>query len=192
MPYLKLKSIALSAFTLSELLVALAILGLIATFTIPKVLHNIEQNQVKSILKANISAVHAVLFAAWQARTYTTSSTLMETGLNYAHRCPSTNVVGPCADAWWRTDNLLTNQLRLIMPDGAIIWPRLHSSEGRVLIKASKKLEVGNPAQTGLVMQFNWNYTDYQVNTDWPIQKPGTIDVYNLEGNPQLYDSLFR
>src|SRR5688572_4288913 len=39
------------AFTLSELLIALAILGVIATFTIPKVLQAQQNNQFKAIGK---------------------------------------------------------------------------------------------------------------------------------------------
>ena len=44
MPYLKPYRHSKSlAFTVSELLIALGILGLIATFTVPKVLHSIDE-----------------------------------------------------------------------------------------------------------------------------------------------------
>lgn len=45
-------------FTLAELLIALAILGVIATFTIPKILQA-QQNQEKhAIYKETIAALH--------------------------------------------------------------------------------------------------------------------------------------
>lgn len=44
-----------SAFTLAELLIALAILGVIATFTIPKVLNSQQNTSYKAIAKENIA-----------------------------------------------------------------------------------------------------------------------------------------
>lgn len=50
------------AFTLSELLIALAILGLIATFTIPKVLQNVESNQKKAVFKETFAALSEIVY----------------------------------------------------------------------------------------------------------------------------------
>jgi prepilin-type N-terminal cleavage/methylation domain-containing protein len=47
---------AKTAFTLAELLIALAILGVIATFSIPKVLQSQQNNQKQAIFKEIISA----------------------------------------------------------------------------------------------------------------------------------------
>ena len=45
------------AFTLSELLIALAILGLIATFTIPKIITNLNNNNRNAIYKETFAAL---------------------------------------------------------------------------------------------------------------------------------------
>lgn len=48
-----------SGFTLAELLIALAILGVIATFTIPKVLNSQQNGKFKAIAKEDMSVVSA-------------------------------------------------------------------------------------------------------------------------------------
>ena len=52
-------------FTLSELLIALAILGLIATFTIPKVLQTTESNQRKAVFKETIGSITEIAYDMW-------------------------------------------------------------------------------------------------------------------------------
>ena len=52
----------LLGFTLSELLIALAILGLIATFTIPKVLTSLGNNSKNSIFKETFSIISQVSY----------------------------------------------------------------------------------------------------------------------------------
>ena len=53
------------AFTLSELLIALAILGLIAAFTIPKVLHSTNDTVRSSIFKEILAVVERVGYEAY-------------------------------------------------------------------------------------------------------------------------------
>lgn len=49
-------------FTLSELLISLAILGVIATFTIPKVLQSQQDQHKKAVFKETIAAVNDALY----------------------------------------------------------------------------------------------------------------------------------
>jgi prepilin-type N-terminal cleavage/methylation domain-containing protein len=49
-----------AAFTLSELLVAVAILGLIATFTVPKVLQGVENNRRVALFRETYSIVSSL------------------------------------------------------------------------------------------------------------------------------------
>ncbi|HEY9745108.1 MAG TPA: type II secretion system protein [Oculatellaceae cyanobacterium] len=49
-----------AAFTLAELLIALSILGVIATFTVPKVLVSQQENKRKTVLLETISAINEV------------------------------------------------------------------------------------------------------------------------------------
>ncbi|MCE3236435.1 MAG: hypothetical protein K0Q50_2626 [Vampirovibrio sp.] len=54
-----------AGFTLAELLVSLAILGVIATFTIPKVLYTSQNAQKQAVLKETISSLQAVFTNNW-------------------------------------------------------------------------------------------------------------------------------
>lgn len=64
-----------SGFTLSELLIALALLGLIAAFTIPKVLQSVDDRARKARFKEAIAAIHLAcydkfLLGEWEANRY--------------------------------------------------------------------------------------------------------------------------
>ncbi len=61
-PHASRKKVSRSlAFTISELLIALGIIGLIATFTVPKVLNGIDQTQKESVFKQTLGMLHTVL-----------------------------------------------------------------------------------------------------------------------------------
>lgn len=55
------------AFTLSELLMALALLGLVATFTMPKVLQTTTEQQHKAKFKETIALIEQIGFEAYQS-----------------------------------------------------------------------------------------------------------------------------
>ena len=48
-------------FTLAELLISLAILGVIATFAIPKVLTGMQDERTRSVFKEDVAAVYAIV-----------------------------------------------------------------------------------------------------------------------------------
>ena len=73
-------------FTLAELLIALLILGVIATFTIPKVLSSQQDSKYKSMAKEVISMVSGAYTAYQQNNTVTTATTS-------AHLTPYMNYV---------------------------------------------------------------------------------------------------
>lgn len=62
-------------FTLSELLISLAILGLIAVFAIPKVVQALTEQQLKAAGKEAISTLYSVLFEGWRTGELTQNST---------------------------------------------------------------------------------------------------------------------
>jgi prepilin-type N-terminal cleavage/methylation domain-containing protein len=108
-------------FTLSELLIALSILGLIATFTVPKVMTHMTWSANKTKLKSHIAAIHEALNAAELEGSYTTAEDVLKAKLNYTHFCPRNNVAGACAKAYCSQATPYTNYPRIIMHDGSII-----------------------------------------------------------------------
>jgi prepilin-type N-terminal cleavage/methylation domain-containing protein len=60
----------LTGFTLAELLIALAIIGVITTFTIPKVLQSQADQQKKTVLRETISALSEILTSATRQGDY--------------------------------------------------------------------------------------------------------------------------
>lgn len=63
-----------SGFTLAELLIALSILGVIAVFTVPKVLQSQQDSKRLSILKESIATVSEILYEGWTEKKINASS----------------------------------------------------------------------------------------------------------------------
>ena len=63
-----------AGFTLAELLIALAILGVIATFTIPKILYSSQNSQYNAIAKESAAAVSGA-YQLYQQNNQVTGST---------------------------------------------------------------------------------------------------------------------
>ena len=78
-----------AGFTLAELLIALVILGVIATFTIPKVLQNDADNKKDAIFKETISALYAVVRSANYSQPSGSGYDYYSNNLNHVVGCPS-------------------------------------------------------------------------------------------------------
>lgn len=78
----------LTAFTLSELLISLAILGVIATFTIPKVLQSQQDGKYKAITKEAVATISEAyqLYKLNNTVTGSTGISNMTSYLNYVQR----------------------------------------------------------------------------------------------------------
>lgn len=91
-------------FTLAELLIALVILGLIATFTIPKVLNSQANSQNIAVTKEIVSAISGAYQAYQQSNTPQASTGMSDLTpyLNYVKRDSTSTVDGdnvvPTAD----------------------------------------------------------------------------------------------
>lgn len=81
---------SLEGFTLAELLVALAILGVIATFTVPKILATSQNQQKKAVFRETISAISEAI------STGTMSNRLDRNSNFYAHIANKLNAVKFC------------------------------------------------------------------------------------------------
>ncbi len=115
-------------FTLAELLSALAILGVIATFTIPKVLNATQNNQFKAVGKEIAAAVSGA-YSAYQLNNSVTNLTGVSDltpYLNYV-RISSTSADtfdGPVPNAVVNNCNQNPDGMCLFLANGALLYYR--------------------------------------------------------------------
>jgi prepilin-type N-terminal cleavage/methylation domain-containing protein len=94
-------------FTLAELLIALAILGVIATFTIPKVLQSQQDSRFKAFAKETAATISAA-YQAYKLKTAPTASTKsidLVAYMNYVKFDTSTTIDGQQGEWGWACDN---------------------------------------------------------------------------------------
>ncbi len=112
-------------FTLAELLIALMILGEIATFTIPKILSSQQNAQRKAIFKESISAISEALntgFMSGELDPPTNTSTYFLSKINAVKVCDTNSTTQGC----WITASQGTpaaegTEPGLILHNGAVI-----------------------------------------------------------------------
>lgn len=90
------------AFTLAELLIALAILGVIATFTIPKILQTQQDNRFKALGKEAAATISGA-FQAYQQQNQ------LNSGLKPGDLTPYMNYVSLDSVTVGRMDDIQTN-----------------------------------------------------------------------------------
>jgi prepilin-type N-terminal cleavage/methylation domain-containing protein len=89
-------------FTLSELMIAVALMALIATFTLPKVFVKTTEEQKKAVGTEVITSLHNALYQGWQEDMLNQSSTYQQVGdylagkLNITRDCPVGRPAGEC------------------------------------------------------------------------------------------------
>lgn len=89
----------IKGFTLAELLIALAIIGAIATFTIPKILQANKYNQKKLVLRETIATIDHIFYEIGQATRVDASTNLnvyLQTRLNAVRYCPNNSIGEGC------------------------------------------------------------------------------------------------
>jgi prepilin-type N-terminal cleavage/methylation domain-containing protein len=87
----------LAAFTLAELLVVMAVLGVISTFTIPKIMHTIEVARSRPVLKDNVALISQILYEALQNNVnITVLGNYFISRLNGAKMCTSDALTQGC------------------------------------------------------------------------------------------------
>lgn len=90
-----------TGFTLAELLISLAILGVIATFTIPKILSAQSDSQKATTFKETIAALNVTLHNCLISGgcTDTVYGTYMFNNMNYVKGCDTNSIAQGCWDA---------------------------------------------------------------------------------------------
>lgn len=170
---------AFLGFTLAELLIALAILGVIATFTIPKVLHSQENDKKKAVIRETIGALNDITYQAVMKRDGlddNTFYTYFENRLNYTIACPNAVATEGCWTQAFNTPNTTDYQ-----------GFKLHNGAS---LSSFTVCCVYGTGQEGNVVSIDWNgeeapntYGDdqFEVMVSWgtrPISgvyRPGTV-----------------
>jgi hypothetical protein len=102
-------------------------MGLIVTFTVPKVIHEMGEAQKKAVGKETITALHDALYAGWQDGTLNSSTTYQQLGdylaskLNVTRDCPVGRPAGDCVTNYPYGSVFSTNKRILVLPNGAWI-----------------------------------------------------------------------
>ncbi len=112
-----------SGFTLAELLISLAILGVIATFTIPKILTTQQNGQRIAVFKETYATLSQVVYEGYQKGDVSTSTyaTHILSNVNALRVCTSNSFTEGC---WTQTDSSPFNergQRGFILPNGATV-----------------------------------------------------------------------
>jgi prepilin-type N-terminal cleavage/methylation domain-containing protein len=92
-----------AAFTLGELLIAMAVLGVISALTVPQVYVAVQASKVKASAKEAINTIKQVAMAAAQNDDYTAGNSSMgsyiASKINFAKSCNTSPVTNGCWDA---------------------------------------------------------------------------------------------
>jgi hypothetical protein len=104
-------------------------MGLLVTFTVPKVIHEVGEQQKKAVGKETITALHDALYSGWQEGKLNSSTTLTQLGdylatkLNITRDCPVGRPANDCVTSY--PPYSFSNAERvLILPNGA--WINIH------------------------------------------------------------------
>ena len=89
-----------SGFTLAEVLITLAIIGVIATITIPALIGNVDSQKNKAAMKVAYSNIaQAIKLLQLDGFIFTDNSHFMDalsSKMNYSKKCTSSNSLGNC------------------------------------------------------------------------------------------------
>jgi prepilin-type N-terminal cleavage/methylation domain-containing protein len=85
-------------FTLAEVLIALALLGIIAAFSIPQVLQNVQSAQQNAILKETVSILSGIVDTGRRDGTLAPATfyNYFKTALNLVKSCPNNSQTEGC------------------------------------------------------------------------------------------------
>ena len=111
-------------FTLAELLVSLAILGMIATFTVPKILYAQQSAKNAAVFKETVATINAVLYQgyAYDGMTQANVGTYIRSHVNAIKICNSNAGTQGCWDTTIQGTNTgQEGEPGLVLPNGATL-----------------------------------------------------------------------
>jgi prepilin-type N-terminal cleavage/methylation domain-containing protein len=168
-------------FTLAELLIALTILGVIATFTIPKVLLSQQDTKYKAIAKEAAGALSAAFIAYQQSSTVDANTSLSDLTpyLNYIKVMTS----GAVDINYGNTGS----------NDCATASPCYVLANGAVIRDPYQKTTAGTGVRFGAISATNYIYFDVDPNGTLDdtstTNGPGKTIDFNLYSNGRIVDS---
>jgi prepilin-type N-terminal cleavage/methylation domain-containing protein len=190
-------SLFLSAFTLSELLIALGVLGVIAALSIPQVFTAVQTAQVEAKAKEAVSAIQQVAHIAAMEDDWSTgtgkATEYMVKKMNFVKTCPS----DPIAQGCWEGPDpgfLGTNQSAGILPSGVYVqWGSDIYATGDVWFfldwtNGNKAYQGDLPDQ--LFMTCNFSQTTLS-GSGYGTIKPGECNGADNSWNQQTYAKVF-
>jgi hypothetical protein len=107
-------------------------MGLIVTFAVPKVIHEVGEHQKRAVGKETIAALHDALYTGWQEGTLNSSTTLPQLGnyltskLNITRNCPVGRPAGDCVTSFPAAIHFNNTEQILVLPNGA--WISLYAT----------------------------------------------------------------
>ena len=126
----------LKGFTLSELLVSLAVLGLIAGLTVPSVINSVSRARNKALQKETVQVIASIIQDGMMNGDFTaiTNWSIANTTdpivqyftrkLNASKQCPDGTLAAPCDHNWDNANHQYetNDSARWVLPNGVKIW----------------------------------------------------------------------
>lgn len=129
----EMKTKPISAFTLAEILITLAIIGVLAAITIPSLMNNIQDNEMKVAWKENYSALSRAMHQLAQdnggslADLYNYDENKLRNDLTeymiMTKKCDQNTVTG--VDGCWHS----STEWKTLSPNRSINWPTSNLSD---------------------------------------------------------------
>ncbi len=185
---------ALAGFTLAELLIALAILGVIATFTIPKILVAQQAQQNKAVVKEAIGMVSAAYQQA-QLAGVVNSNTRLSDLLPYMNYSKLDTALVVDSIPGWAGDTCSGSRPCIILHNGAVLLIEDTYFNGtnttncvQFLIDPNGKQDILTTADgPGKSIQFNMYYDGFITTRGQSKPNSCHSGYCNYGGNP-VYD----
>jgi prepilin-type N-terminal cleavage/methylation domain-containing protein len=184
-------------FTLAELLIALAILGVIATFTIPKVLNSQQSSSWKAIAKETASSV-ASAYTSYRLKNQPTAATKsvdLSPYLNYLKVHTTGSFDGPPTDTPTRSCNTPATYTCLRLHNGALLILDSQvgfggTTDNRIIwfLLDPDGVSKADATSVWYVLYFNGRVSS------WGEASPGTVDGWGdpYGPNPAVNPSWFN
>jgi type II secretory pathway pseudopilin PulG len=205
------------AFSLSELLVSLAVLGLISAFAVPKVIQVTNENSLRSTYRTTISALQKVVsngmfnadfneLANFNVANQTDGLSTYFTNQFNATPCEAGNTTNVNCQMQWgagaTAPSLVTgSSARWILPSGARVWiPQALGADGLLRFRIDARLEGPSSNDSTLgdlpdLLELTCNLNDATIAFAIPIAnyplKPGECKPSDAN-NQAIYEAIYN